>query len=424
MKTTYLERYNAVKSLAVGSLVVGLLAGSAAHAQWPQWGGPNRNFTVDGKGLASKWPDGGPKKIWSRELGDGFATIAVDDGLLYTMYRKDEAEYSVCLDAKTGATKWEHKQDSPTTSEMREFGAGPHATPLVVGDKVFTIGTNMMLHCFDKKTGKQAWSHDLVKEYEATVPGRGYSCSPIAYKDNIIVAVGSNEGKLAQGLVAFKQADGKEVWKNGTFEVSHSSAIPIKLGGKDQLVYVDTKNILGINPENGETLWSHAHPTQYGANLTTPLWDGKDKIYMSSAYDGGSRVIQLTDNGGKIEPKELWFSKKMRVHHANAVKVGEYLYGSSGDFGPAFFMGVNINTGEIAWRDRGFAKSTCLLAGADRVIILDEDGKLALAQVSPKELKVLSQHQVCEKTAWAAPTLVGTTLYVRDRKTITALDLG
>ncbi len=415
------------KSLSAHMIVLGIFAGlcwaPVAQGQWPQWGGPNRNFTVDGKGLATKWPEGGPKKLWSRNLGDGFATVAVDDGLLFTMYRVDEAEFAVCLDAKTGQTTWEHKHDSPTTSEMREFGAGPHATPLVVADRVFMVGTNMNLTCYDKKSGKKHWSHELAKELEADVPGRGYSCSPIAYKDNVIVAVGSKEGKLSQGLVAFKQSDGSMSWKNGTYEISHSSAIPIKFGGKDQIVFVSTKDIMGINPENGEGLWSHAHPTMYGANLTTPYFDGTDKVYMSSAYDGGSRVIQLTESGGKIEPKELWFSKKMRVHHANAVRVGDFLYGSSGDFGPAFFMGANLKTGEIAWRDRNFAKATCLLAG-DKVIILDEDGKLAIAEVTPKELKILAQAQVCDRTAWAAPTLVGTTLYVRDRKKIMALDLG
>jgi len=113
----------------------------------------------------------------------------------------------------------------------------------------------------------------------------------------------------------------------------------------------------------------------------------------------------------------------MRIHHANAVRIGDYLYGSSGDFGPAFFMGVNIKTGEMAWRERGLAKATCLLADG-KLILLDEDGKLVLAKATPEKFTILSQCEVAKRTAWAAPTLVGKTLYLRDRATITALDLG
>src|SRR3990172_7093887 len=160
-----------------------------ASAKWPQFGGPNRNFMCDTKGLATKWPDEGPKKLWTRELGDGYATIIADSGLLYTMYRTGEDEFSIALDEKTGKTVWEHKNPSPFTKLMAEFGAGPHTTPLIVGDRLYTIGTNAVMHCFDKKSGKVIWMHDLPKEFNGDIPGRGYGCSPIAYKNTVIVAV-------------------------------------------------------------------------------------------------------------------------------------------------------------------------------------------------------------------------------------------
>ena len=122
-------------------------------------------------------------------------------------------------------------------------------------------------------------------------------------------------------------------------------------------------------------------------------------------------------------PEELWYSRKMRIHHANAVRIGDYVYGSSGDSGPAFFACMNLKTGKVAWRKRGFAKSTCVLADG-KIIILDEGGQLALAIVSPEGLNVLSKCTITKRYSWAAPTLVGTTLYVRDRKRIMALDLS
>lgn len=423
-------------------------AAGPAFGQWTQWGGPQRNFTVKSEGLAEEWPEDGPRKLWHRELGDGYATIVVDDGTLYTMYRTDENEFTVALDAKTGKTVWEHRNPSPFTELMAQFGPGPHSTPLVAGNRLYTIGTNAMMHCFDKKTGEVLWKHDLPKEFGAPVPGRGYGCSPIAYKDTIIVPVdreraqpegegqgaeGNEEGvkkaeekkeELVEGqtLMAFDQATGKVVWKKHDYPASYASPILIEFKGEEQLVQLLENEIIGVNPANGELLW-HLELTPQGANLATPLWTGDDLIFCSSAYDSGSRVVKLSKQDGKTAAEQLWYSRKMRIHHGNAVQFGDVLYGSSGDFGPAFFMGVNLRTGDPVWRERGFKKATCVKSD-DKLIILDEDGQLALATVNAEGMKVHSTCTVGERYAWAAPTLVGKTLYVRDRKHIMALDLG
>ena len=410
----------------------------STFAQWPQWGGPHRDFMVDAKNLADKWPDEGPKKVWERELGDGYSTIVVDDGMLYTMYRTGEDEFAVALDAKTGKTVWEHKNPSPTTQVMNEFGPGPHATPTVVGDKVYTIGSHAMMICFEKKSGKIVWQHDLVKEMNAHVPNRGYGSSPIAYKNTLIVFVDhkrddDNDGDKeknepeakptdGQSIVAFDLITGSVVWKSQDLPVGYASPVIVKYDGRDQLVCLLSKNVIGLNPDNGELLWRQETNPE-GANISTPVFDGKDTFFCSSAYDSGSRAIKLTNKDGKIVPEELWYSRKMRVHHGNVIRLGDYIYGSSGDFGPAFFMAVNLKNGEIAWRERGFTKANCVYADG-KLILLDEDGQLALTKVDPKGLTVLSKCKIAERYAWAAPTLVGSTLYVRDRKHIMALDLS
>ena len=410
----------------------------SASAQWPQFGGPNRNFMCDTKGLASKWPDEGPNKLWSRELGDGYATIIADGGILYTMYRAGDDEFTAALDERTGKTLWEHKNLSPFTKLMAEFGPGPHSTPLLVGDRLYTIGTNAVMHCFDKKVGKVIWMHDLPKEFSADIPGRGYGSSPIAYKDTVFVVVDRKregegggdkpeESKEAtpvegQSLMAFDLATGGVVWKAHDYPASYPSPILVRFEGEDQLVLLMEKEIIAVNPANGTLLWHHAMKPE-GANLATPVWIAPDMIFCSSAYDSGSRVIKLAKKEGKTVPEELWYSRKMRVHHANAIPLGDYVYGSSGDFGPAFFMGVNVKTGEIVWRERGFAKSTCVSADG-KLILLDEDGQLALATATPQGLTVHSKCKLTERYSWAAPTLVGTKLYLRDRKNILALDLS
>ncbi len=404
-------------------LVILLFSGGACSTtttEWPQWGGPNRNFMVATTGLADSWPDDGPPRLWKRELGDGFSTIVTDSSRLYTMYRTEKEEFVVALDAATGETIWEHRTPSPFTELMAAYGPGPHSTPLLVGNRLFTIGTNMMMACLDKNSGKVIWQHDLVEEYGAEVPGRGYACSPLAYKNTVILPVGGKEG---QTFMAFRQDDGALVWKKQDFKLSYSSPIIITFEGEDQLVAFMGKGIVGLNPNNGDLLWTHTHETNYGANIATPLWTGDDLLFLSAAYDSGSRVLRLKKENGKTVPEELWYGRKMRIHHGNAIRIGDYVYGSSGDSGPALFAAVNIKTGDVAWRKRGFAKATCVYADG-KTILLDEDGQLALLTVTPEGMEVHSKCQVADRTSWAAPTLAGTTLYIRDRKNITAFDLS
>jgi hypothetical protein len=158
--------------------------------------------------------------------------------------------------------------------------------------------------------------------------------------------------------------------------------------------------------------------------MTTPVWSPADRqIFLSAAYDGGTRVIQLRRANGKPEARQLWYSNKVRVHFNNVLRVGDYYYGSSGDFGPTFLTAVHAKTRAIAWQDRTFLKAN-LLRVRDRVILLDEDGTLALATFTPERLTVHARAAVATATSWTAPELVGTTLYLRDRVSIMALDLA
>jgi outer membrane protein assembly factor BamB len=263
---------------------------------WTQWGGAHRNFKSDVTGLAATWPATGPRRLWSRELGDGYSAIAVEGGQLYTMYRNGEQDTVVAMEAATGKTVWEYSYAAPFTKQYElEQGPGPRAMPLVVGNGVYTAGATGKLHCLDKRNGKVIWSHDLVAEFNATVRARGYSCSPIAYKDTVIMMVGG----AGHAIVAFNQKDGKVAWKKQDFENSYSSPLLIKVDGQDQLVAFMSGEIVGVDPNNGDLLWSTPHPTDSGVNVTMPVWGEDNLLFCSSAYDGGSRVLKLTRNGNK-----------------------------------------------------------------------------------------------------------------------------
>lgn len=400
-----------------------------AAADWRQWGGPGRNFMSDSKGLASTWPSGGPKKIWSRALGEGHSSILVDGGRLYTMYRplgvlslvrRSQEEVIAALDAATGKTIWEFRYPAATDDLDFSQGAGPHSTPLIVGNRLYATSTRKELFALDTANGHRLWSHDFMKEYGAPSPGRGYTCSPLLFNGTIVVTMGGP----GQGIAAFNQQTGALVWKHGNFEMAPASPIQIDVDGQPQLVVFAGDQVAGLDPSTGQTLWSRAHKTDWGLNISTPLWSAADHLlFVSSAYGTGSRVLELHQAAGRTTVTEKWFSGRMRVHIGTVIRLGDYVYGASGDFGPSFLTAVNVKTGAVAWQDRSFARAQLLYADG-KVIVLDEDGTLGLVTVSPQGLKVLARASVLQNLAWTPPTLAGTKLYVRDRKTIAAFELG
>jgi len=404
------------------TLVAALLACAAARAgslEWPQFAGPHRNFTSDAKGLADRWPASGPKKIWTRDLGEGYSGVAVDGAALYTMYRRGEQEIALAAATATGQTIWEHAGNAPFRSGMAmENGPGPHATPLVTADAVYVVGILANLLCLDKNTGKLLWSHDLWREFNGTVMDRGYSGSPIAWKDTVIMKAGG----AGHALIAFRQKTGKVVWQKQDFRNSPSSPVLIRVDGQDQLVAAMSDDVIGLNPDTGDLLWKHPHSTSWGLNIALPLWTDDNTLFVSSAYNGGCVALQLHVVNGTTQVKELWSSNRLRVHIGNLLRIGDMVVGSSGDFGPAPMTAVDAKTGKVLWQDRSFPKAAFLHADG-KLIVVDEDGNVSLATVSPAGVKVLARAELLHRNAWTPPSLAGSTLYVRDRKSLLALDL-
>lgn len=413
-------------SLLIAMFVPATTSGQA-NPSWTQWGGPQRNFMPESKGLASSWPASGPKKLWSRSLGEGHSSILVESGRLYTMYRQITRQPSVlheeivaAIDAATGKTLWEFKYPSPPNGIQFDQGYGPHSTPLIAGNRVFAVSSRSELFALDKATGKRIWFHDLVKEFNAPLTARGYSGSPLLYNGTIIVTMGGPN----QAVAAFNQDSGKLVWKGGYFVWAPASPILVDVDKQPQLIVFGGDIVTGMDPASGKQLWTHPHKTEWGLNISTPVWMAdRHLLVISSAYGVGTRALELHQTGGKTTVTEKWHSQRMRVHIGTIIPVGEYAYASSGDFGPGFISAIDLKSGNVAWQDRSFARAQLLYADG-KAIVLDEDGTLGLATLTPQGLKVLAKASVLQNLAWTPPTLAGTMLYVRDRRTLSAFDLG
>lgn len=407
--------------VCVCAVVVGVGPGTGIDAEqnadWTQFGGPNRNFQIEAPGLAATWPGEGPRRLWTREIGEGFSAVAAAGDTLYTMSQRGEEEVVIAMDRATGSTRWEHAYVAPITDKMSR-APGPRATPLILDGVVFTSGATGKIHALNASTGKPLWAHDLYTEFKGHVQDEYYAASPLAYKHTVIIPAGGP----GASVIAFNRATGDVVWQAQDFKLSYASPVLITVDGQTQLAVVTEGHIIGLHPDSGALLWSHPHGNVTRTNVSTPVWGPGNLLFVSSAYDSGSRVLELKRTGDQTTVTELWYHRQLRIHTANAIRRGDIIYGTSGDFTQFAFVALNVRTGAVLWQDRGFLKAS-IIDASGRFIMLNEDGELLLATPSESGLTIHSRIPLLTKTAWTPPTLAGTTLYARDRKTLVALDL-
>ena len=395
----------------------------AQAEDWPSWGGPRGDFTVEAGDLAEAWPEGGPPRLWQRPLGRGYSAIIAKDDKLFTMYGDDEDDVVIALDAATGKTLWEQRDTPALWPDMsHHFGLGPNSTPLLIGDRIIAIGMSGRIRAVDAAEGKLLWLRDLPQDFgrRKRVEEYGYSGSPLEYQGKILVQVGGRDA----AIVALHPDDGSVVWESAQGGVSYSAPILRRLADRDHYVYFEPEGIVGLDPATGETLWKHGIEFNNGNHLTPAVPCGPDHLWVSSQFDsGGGRLLQVFAVAKTVYVREHWFSTKLSASHWPLHCRGDLVYGSIGGNSSSRLAGVRWRTGEIVWQERGFHKAQALRVD-DQLLFLDEDGVLALARVSPEGITILSKATVAAGPAWTIPTLIERTVYIRDQEKILALDLA
>jgi outer membrane protein assembly factor BamB len=403
--------------MALATAVPAVLAQEPPN--WSQWGGPDRDFHAPTADLGADWSVDGPRQLWRRKLGDGYSAVLFHGNRLYTMYGHADHEVVVCLDAASGETIWEYRYRPPPYEGLPQYGVGPRSTPLVAGELLFAVGLTGRMHALRLADGAPQWSRDLWgAELDGNLLDHGYASSPVAHRDMVIVPVGG----ASASLVAFDQATGAVRWRGLSFRNSYSSPRILEIAGEVQMVVFMAEELISVDPDDGALLWSYPHGNQWGHNISMPVVVDDDTLFLSSPQ-AGARGLRLVRDGEETRVEEIWSTRRIQLYHATSVRDGDWVYGSTGVTSPAFMTAVNVRTGEVAWRERGFAKANCVMADG-KLVILDEDGVLYLATATPEELVVHARTQLLDRVSWTVPTLVSRTLYVRDRSEILALDLG
>jgi outer membrane protein assembly factor BamB len=398
--------------------------GVIISADWPQFLGPQRNGVYSGPPLATKWPAGGPKKIWEKPVGQGFAGPVVAGGRVIVFHRVGNEEVVDALDARTGEARWHFAYPTAYRDDFG-FDEGPRAVPVVAGTRIYTFGAEGQLHALDVATGQKIWSVDTRARFNVRKGFFGAAGSPLVEDGRVIANVGGTDGGKPAGIVAFNAETGAVMWTATNHDASYSSGVSTTLSGKRTAVFLTRNGLVGLDPASGAIFFQRNWRSRSSSsvNAASPLIVN-DLIFVSATYETGAAVLRVQGS----ELKELWASDEvMSNHYATSVHLNGYLYGFHGrqEFTPAF-RAVEMATGTVKWSVDKFRAGTVTLAG-DKLVILRETGELILAPAMPDAFRPLAQAQVLPPTVRATPALSDGFLYVRNgdtrNETLVCLDL-
>jgi outer membrane protein assembly factor BamB len=406
-----------MQRLVLTSLVVALAtAGHLAAQDWPQILGPERNGVYRGPALAETWGPQGPRVVWRKQVGAGFAGPVVVQGRVILFHRVGNEEVVESLDARTGNTQWRYTY---ATSYRDDFGfdEGPRAVPVVSDGIVYTFGAEGQLHAIDLAKGTRIWSEDAMRRFKVPKGFFGAAGSPLVEDGRVLANVGGPEA----GIVAFDAKSGKVFWTATSDQASYSSAVGATIGGRRLAIFLTRAGVVGLDPANGRVQFQRPWRARIAAsvNAATPLVIG-DLLFISAEYGPGAGVFRL--DGSTLTA--LWSSDEVLTnHYATSVHHGGYLYGFHGrqEFGQSL-RSVELRTGKVRWNQDRFLAGTVTLAG-DRLLILRERGELVLAPASPDGFKPLARAQILPGTVRAYPALSDGFLYARNENTLVCLDL-
>src|SRR5882672_2497240 len=405
---------------------------------WPQWGGPQRDLVWREKGIVRTLPSGLLPRVWSTPIGEGYSGPAVADGRVYITdlvdrTKKSATERILCLDAASGRVVW-------TVVWPVEYGiaypAGPRATPVVDGDRVYAFGAVGDLLCLEVASGKIVWKKNVAAEYGNNIPTWGLSASPLVEGGQLITLAGGKAGAL---LVSFDKATGRELWKAiDDPEVGYVPPVIFTFGGLRQLIQWHPRAVTSLDPATGAVLWEVPFRTKVGLVISTPRQSGS-RLFVTCFYNG-AMMLEVAADGksasvvwrGKSESE----TKTEGLHSIMSTPwmTETHLYGVC-SYGQ--LRCLDARTGERVWETReptgdGRWWNAFLVPHDDRFFISNEQGDLILAALSPEGYKELGRAKLVEPTRkvgtrmtiWSHPAFAMKSVFARNDREIVRVDLS
>jgi len=389
-----------MKTFIVAVLLVSTVSLGQA-ADWPNWRGPDYNGISQETDWFEKWDSSGPKRLWNASVGTGFSTVSVADGRVFTMGNKSSRDTVYALKEATGKILWSHSYSEAL--QAKNYSGGPHSTPTVDGEYVYTLSKTGEAFCLEAATGDVVWNKDLKKLYRLSYPIWFFASSPLIHGDKVVYNVG------LRGL-ALNKKTGSLKWKTGTSASGYATPVPYDHNGTEAFIMFGGRSARGVNADTGEQLWSMSFATDYQVNAADPvLYNGK--IFLTSNTYGGE-LIELSGNSADA----VWWNSDMGIHFNPGVVVGDYFYGADGrvERGKTVRC-INMETGETEWTESGIPCAS-ITASDGKLIILSKTGYLYIAEASPSGFKQLAKSRVITGTCWTPPVLANRSVYVRNSR--------
>ncbi len=379
-------------------------ATNVAKTYWTNYRGPQRDGRYDEQKISTNWAAEGLKPLWKQPIGVGWSSFVIADNVAFTIEQRRNQEVVAAYNIDNGREVWTQAWDAEFRESMG--GDGPRATPTWDDGKIYALGGTGELRCLDAKTGKVIWGKNILKDNGATNLEWGMAASPLIVEDKVIVQPG---GKSNKSFVAYNKNTGAVVWRSLNDTQAYVSPMLATLAGKPQILAITANRIVGLNPGDGALLWDYPWDTQGGINCSQPIPVSDTRFFISAGYGKGAALVEIAGNGGKLEARKIWENNNMKNKFNSSVIHNGYAYGLD----EGILTCIEVQSGDRKWKGGRYGYGQIILA-SDHLIIISEQGELALVKATPDKYEEVTKFQALQGKTWNYPAIAGGRLLVRN----------
>ena len=379
---------------------------------WIDYRGPGRAGIYDQTPINTDWPPDGPPELWRQEVGGGYASMVVADSLVFTIEQRRNREVVGAYGLMDGKQVWEHSWKSRFSESMG--GDGPRATPTWDDGRLYALGANGDLVCLQADDGTLLWNRNILQDAGAANLTWGMAAAPLVV-DDMLIALPGGKGK---SLIAYDKLTGGIRWSALDDKAGYVSPQVATLAGLRQLVVVSGTRVLGASVEDGSLLWSRQWETSYDANCAQPLIVDENHVFVSSGYGHGAALLEVSSSASGLSVREVWFNRNMKNKFNPSVLVDGVVYGLD----EGILAAIDVRTGERLWK-QGRYRYGQLIHASGHLIVVSEEGDLALVRATPDEYRELARFEAIPGKTWNVPAMADGLLLVRNQTEMVAYDL-
>jgi outer membrane protein assembly factor BamB len=397
----------------IGIFAVSFL-GDAFAGDWPQWRGPNRDGVVAELSLPSDWP-AELSLEWRVEAGLGRSSPIVADGKIFLHHRRNDLEEVACLKLDDGEAMWRQTNTAIFTKNQyaQSQGDGPFSTPAYQARRVYTLGVNGLLSCFNSETGELIWRDSYTERVNTSKLFSGSSMSPILFEDLCIAHVGDD---LNGALIACDAETGERRWLWDKQGPGYASPIIIEIEGARQLVTLTDKACIGVDPNSGKLLWEFPFPDEWNENIVTPVYH--NGLLILSGVRKGTLALNISKKDDAWSTDTVWQNADLPMYMSSPVVHKNILFGLTNKRKGQFFA-MNPKNGESYWTSEGRqGQNAAILASGNFLFLLSTEGQLYVSRATASSFTPVRKYVVSEAAVWAHPVLLEGGVLVKDHASL------